>query len=149
MTIEKGNEGIEGLTIEFSGEEIYVAASDDGLNASGGTGMGGFGGLGAVTNCGLVISGGSIHVDAGGDGVDSNGTVLVTGGKTYVSGPANGSACALDPNTPSVITGGIFSAVAAGATQNSRNFGTESTQGSILIFQAHFPGEKEFHSEEF
>ena len=78
----------------------------------------------------LLISGGRIHVDAVGDGLDSNGAIYVTGGETYVDGPTNSGNGALDYATEAVITGGVV--VAVGASGMAENFGTNSTQGSIM-----------------
>lgn len=79
----------------------------------------------------LVINGGTLVVDAGGDGLDSNGSLVVNGGETYVSGPTNNGNGALDYGTTATVTGGIV--VAAGSAGMAENFGTNSTQGSMLV----------------
>lgn len=139
ITISKSYEGIEGLTIDISGGDINLTASDDGLNAAGGndsSGYGGFGGFGgdgfgASSDSYIHISGGRLIIDAGGDGVDSNGALTVSGGETYVSGPTDSANAALDYGGAATITGGIF--VAAGAAGMATNFGNDSTQGSAML----------------
>ncbi|MCC8181880.1 MAG: carbohydrate-binding domain-containing protein [Clostridiales bacterium] len=131
-------EGIEGQSIDISGGSITVTASDDGLNASGGndeSGYSGFGGgmdaFSTDTGCTITISGGSLTVSAGGDGIDSNGSLTVTGGTVWVDGPTDSGNGALDYGTEATISGGTF--VALGTSAMAVNFGSSSTQGSMLI----------------
>ncbi len=140
IDITQSYEGLEGLTIDISGGEIQLAASDDGLNAAGGndeSGFGGFGGRGGEESFGadsdayIVISGGRLTIEATGDGIDSNGSLTVSGGEAYVSGPDSGGDGAFDYASEAVITGGIVAA--AGASQMAVNFGSSSTQGSMLV----------------
>lgn len=140
INITKSYEGIEGLTITISGGEITLVSSDDGLNAAGGndqSGFGGFGGFGGngefggSSDCWIRITGGLLNINASGDGIDSNGMLYVDGGEIYVSGPSDNGNGALDYDSDAVITGGIF--VAAGASGMAQNFGTSSTQGSMLV----------------
>lgn len=140
INITKSYEGIEGLTITISGGEITLVSSDDGLNAAGGndqSGFGGFGGFGGngefggSSDCWIRITGGLLNINASGDGIDSNGMLYVDGGEIYVSGPSDNGNGALDYDSDAVITGGIL--VAAGASGMAQNFGTSSTQGSMLV----------------
>lgn len=79
----------------------------------------------------IKISGGTVNINAEGDAIDSNGSLYVTGGTTYISGPSNAGNGALDYNGTATITGGtIITASSAGMSQN---FGSDSTQGSILL----------------
>ena len=131
VNITNSYEGIEGEIIEISGGKVSVTASDDGMNAAGGTVTnGGWGMMDTDSNAKLTISGGEIYVNASGDGLDSNGYLYVTGGRTFVSGPTNSGNGALDSGLGATITGGYI--IAAGATGMAENFGSESTQGSIL-----------------
>lgn len=141
VCILESYEGIEGLTIDIAGGDIELTASDDGLNAAGGNDESGFEGFGggfrgadsfaADSGAYVCISGGKLYIDASGDGIDSNGSLTVTGGETYVSGPDTGGNGALDYASEASITGGTF--VAAGASQMAQNFGSSSTQGTMLV----------------
>lgn len=79
----------------------------------------------------INISGGKITILANGDGIDSNGSLSVTGGTVYVSGSNNGGNGSLDYNGEGTITGGTV--ITAGASGMNQNFGSSSTQGSILL----------------
>lgn len=137
IQITESYEGIEGKTIDISGGDIGVVSSDDGLNAAGGNDASGFGGnmgadaFSADSDIYIHISGGTININALGDGVDSNGNLTVSGGQTFVSGPTNNGNGAVDYNGEAVITGGIF--VAAGSSGMAQNFGSASTQGTIMV----------------
>ena len=87
----------------------------------------------------LLISGGTLYVNAGGDGLDSNAGLYVTGGVTYVDGPTNNGNGAIDYATDAVITGGTV--VAVGASGMAENFGTNSTQGSIMYNAQNIKGD--------
>lgn len=109
---------------------------DDSNMPSGGPGSnGGFGGGGGMDKAHdynfIVISGGTLSVNAGGDGIDSNGDLVITGGTIYVSGPTNGGNGALDYAGDATISGGTI--VAVGASGMAQNFGSDSTQGSMLV----------------
>lgn len=137
ITISKSYEGIEGQNIDITGGIISIIASDDGLNAAGGndgSGLGnrpGMDGFNADVDRYIKISGGKLTINASGDGIDSNGNLYVTGGETYVSGPTNNGDGALDYEGTAQITGGIL--IAVGSSGMAQNFGTSSTQGSILL----------------
>lgn len=136
ITIKTCYEGIEGQNIEISGGTIDITASDDGLNAAGGndqSGMGGFGGdmFSADEDAWITISGGTVTIDATGDGIDSNGDLTVSGGNIFVSGPSDNGNGALDYNGTATITGGTL--VAAGMSGMEQNFGSDSTQGTLMM----------------
>lgn len=136
IDISKCYEGIEGQTITISGGTIDIVSSDDGLNAAGGADQSGFGGrgpdrFGGSSDSSIAISGGTLCIDASGDGIDSNGALTVSGGETYVSGPTSDSDSALDYDGSATVTGGTV--IAAGYSGMAQNFGTDSTQGSILL----------------
>lgn len=82
------------------------------------------------TAASITISGGNIVIDADGDGIDSNGALYISGGSVTISGPVNGGNSAMDYETSGCITGG--SIIACGSADMAMNFGSDSTQGSIL-----------------
>lgn len=136
MDITESYEGIEGFTIDITGGEISVTASDDGLNAAGGSDSsesdaGGEKFDASTAGAYISIAGGNLYVDASGDGIDSNGDLLVSGGETYLSGPTNGGNGSLDYGGTATISGGTF--VAAGSSGMAQNFGADSTQGAMLV----------------
>ena len=103
----------------------------DGFGGPDGNGGQGGGSSENQQNTYIKISGGTVNINAEGDAIDSNGSLYVTGGTTYISGPSNAGNGALDYNGTATITGGtIITASSAGMSQN---FGSDSTQGSILL----------------
>ena len=93
---------------------------------------GGFGpdSFSADSEAKITITGGEIHVNASGDGLDSNGDIEISGGTVYVYGPTSNGNGSLDYENNAVITGGTV--IMAGSSGMAMNFGSESTQGSIL-----------------
>ncbi len=135
ISIAKCYEGLEGQTVTVSGGKVTLTASDDGINAAGGDNQGVGGGFGpdsfsADSDAKITITGGEIHVNASGDGLDSNGDIEISGGTVYVYGPTNDGNGSLDYENNAVITGGTV--IMAGSSGMAMNFGSESTQGSIL-----------------
>ena len=137
IRITQSWEGLEAQVIDIQGGEIHILATDDGINAAGGNdGSNDFGQFGADpfasdSGSALSISGGTLVVDAGGDGLDVNGALSISGGEVYVSGPTDNGNGALDYGTNASITGGTI--IAAGSGGMAENFGSDSTQGSILL----------------
>ena len=138
IDIAQSYEGIEGLSIDITGGEIAVQASDDGMNAAGGndsSGTEGFRGGGdqfsSTDGAYINIAGGTLRVNASGDGIDSNGDVTVSGGETYVSGPTNDGNGTLDYSGIAQVTGGIFAA--SGSSGMAQSFDSSSTQGVIMV----------------
>lgn len=135
-------EGLEGVFIDISGGETTLVASDDGLNAAGGSSAdtdfafmgppGGFGSAETLEDAAYYvnISGGKLHVDAEGDGLDSNGALFISGGEVFVSGPSASMNGGLDYTTTGQITGGTV--VVAGISSMVQNFDSSSTQASVL-----------------
>ena len=148
LTIEGGRinilrsyEGLEAVYIKISGGDTTLVASDDGLNAAGGTtadtdfpfmgppGMGGEPETLEDATYYVHITGGKLSVDAGGDGLDSNGAMFIDGGEIYVSGPAGTMNGGLDYTTTGQINGGTV--VVTEITSMAENFDSSSTQVSF------------------
>lgn len=145
MNISECYEGLEAESITVAGGDITINASDDGLNASGGTdssgttggrdgmfggGMGGGMMSGANANANISICGGKLTIHAGGDGLDSNGKLTISGGYTMVYNPKSGDTSVLDSQNSPVITGGTY--IGLGITTNmAETFSSSSSQGVI------------------
>ena len=148
FNITESYEGLEALNIKVMGGNIKLVASDDGLNAAGGTdssgttggrdgmfvggkgGMGGgFGGM-SSGNGSIVISGGNLYINSSGDGLDANGTLEISGGHTTVVGPTQGDTATLDYDKSATITGGTF--IGTGAQGMAQTF-SSSEQGVVAI----------------
>lgn len=143
VTVAASYEGLEGAEVYIYSGSYDVIASDDGLNAAGGSdssddagdfGGGGFGpggssgggpgrpfsaslsAAGTGSNYSLNISGGNLLVNAEGDGLDSNGALNLTGGDIVVWGQASGGDNApLDADGSILINGATV--FAAGSSQ--------------------------------
>ncbi len=148
IDISESYEGLEALHIDVQGGDIKLRASDDGLNAAGGTdssgttggrdgmfgggkgGMGGgFGGM-SSGNGSIVISGGNLYINSSGDGLDANGTLEISGGYTVVVGPTQGDTATLDYDKSGIITGGTF--IGTGAQGMAQSF-SDFEQGVVAI----------------
>lgn len=132
-------EGLEGQYVVISGGDITLTASDDGVNAAGGTdssgtggrdGMFGGPGMSSSSNGSITISGGTLNITAYGDGIDANGSLEITGGDIIVSGPTQGDTSTLDYDTSAVISGGTF--IGTGASGMAQTF-SNSEQGVIAV----------------
>lgn len=140
INITESYEGLEGLHVVVAGGDITIVASDDGLNAAGGTdasgmtggrdGMFGGHGMSSSSNGSITISGGTLDVTAYGDGIDANGTIEITGGYTVVGGPTQGDTATLDYDSRATITGGTF--IGTGASGMAQTF-SNSEQGIIAV----------------
>lgn len=140
ISISESYEGLEALHLIIAGGDISLAASDDGLNAAGGTDQSGVGGRGgdrfgahgtSVSSGGsIVISGGKLYIKAGGDGIDANGTLEITGGDIVVCTPTYGDTATMDYDVSAVIRGGSF--IGTGAYGMAQSF-SASEQGVIAV----------------
>ncbi len=133
LTITESYEGLEAVSIYIKGGDTSVTASDDGLNASDGTGdTMGFGwNVSGDTDVNLYVQGGTLYVNAGGDGLDSNGGLYIQGGVTIVDGPTDSSNGPLDSGTTIEVTGGTILAI--GSSGMAETFGSSSTQCSFMV----------------
>ena len=155
IDISESYEGLEALHIDIQGGDIKLVASDDGLNAAGGTdqsgttggrdgmfgggpggmgggrpGGGGFGGMSGNSNGSIKVSGGNLYINSSGDGMDANGTLEISGGYTVVVGPTQGDTATLDYDTSGIITGGTF--FGTGASGMAQTF-SDSKQGVVAV----------------
>ncbi|MBQ8341547.1 MAG: carbohydrate-binding domain-containing protein [Clostridia bacterium] len=153
VNISKSYEGLEGLDIVVAGGDISLIASDDGINAAGGTDGSGFGGpmggdqfggggrpggrprsgmggMSASSGGSILISGGTVRIRASGDGIDANGTLEITGGCVTVCGPTQGDTATLDYDVSGTITGGTF--IGTGAAGMAQTF-SDSAQGVFAV----------------
>lgn len=154
IDISTSYEGVEALQVDIQGGDITLTASDDGLNAAGGTdssgieggrdGMFGGGGnmegarggilgdagSGPSSDGTITISGGTLYITASGDGIDANGSLTISGGYIVVTGPTQGDTATLDYDTSAVITGGTF--IGTGASGMAQTF-SDSEQGVISV----------------
>ncbi|MBE6940252.1 MAG: carbohydrate-binding domain-containing protein [Ruminococcaceae bacterium] len=141
IRISECYEGLEALHIAVSGGDVKLAASDDGINAAGGTdasgttggrdGMFGGGGMMSGNSSGsIVISGGTLYINSSGDGIDANGTLEISGGHTTVVGPTQGDTATLDYDRSAVISGGTF--IGTGSSMMAQTF-SEAKQGVFAV----------------
>ena len=144
INIAESYEGLEALHVDIQGGEITLVATDDGLNAAGGTDSSGttggrdgmFGGgrmggdMSSASNGTIVISGGTLYINASGDGIDANGSLEISDGYITIVGPNQGDTATLDYDTSAVITGGTF--IGSGASGMAQTF-SSSEQGVISI----------------
>ena len=94
-TTGAGGEGIESkTTIDITGGQVTINASDDAINASYNDDTK------SLSNAGnLTISGGYVYArSTGNDGIDANGNVYIKGGVVYAIG-ASGAEVAIDANS--------------------------------------------------
>lgn len=145
VNITESYEGLEALHINYSAGDVTLVASDDGLNAAGGTdqsgfgggrgdmfgGKGGMGGMGGSGNGTIEITGGTLRITASGDGIDANGSLTISGGYITVCGPTQGDTATLDYDSKAEINGGIF--IGSGASGRMAQTFSGGTQGVIAL----------------
>ena len=140
LTVTNCYEGLEAKNVYIKSGCYSVTASDDGINAAGGSsngpdpGGGGWdpwnpGGPGGNTgDYELIVSGGMVNVNAGGDGLDSNGKESLTGGSIIVWGAAsNGQG---SDNSPLDCDGTLLIKGATVFAAGSRQMATTPGSGS-------------------
>ena len=96
-------------------------ASDDGINAAGGTDQSSTTGRpggsqfqpggSSSSNSSITVNGGYVYVIASGDGIDSNGSLSFNGGTVIVQGPATGGNFSVDADGTVGFNGGTVIAV--------------------------------------
>lgn len=135
INITESYEGLEALHVTVHDGDIRLVASDDGINAAGGTDQSGMGGRdqgsGGGENGSIIIGGGNLYINAGGDGIDANGTFEVSGGYTVLCGPTQGDTSVLDYDASGTITGGTF--IGTGASGFGQSFTRAQNQGYLYV----------------
>lgn len=133
IDVTKSYEGLEGMTVTIEDGDISVVSSDDGLNAAGDPADASSDNSDSNESNSDMLNPGEENANPSteDDGSDSNGDLIVTGGTIYVSGPTNGGNGALDYAGNATISGGTI--VAVGASGMAQNFGSDSTQGCMLV----------------
>lgn len=146
VNISESYEGLEATHVDIQGGDIMLTASDDGVNAAGGTeggrdgmfgggpggnpGGGPGGGMSTSSDGSISISGGTLYVTASGDGIDANGTLTISGGYTVVTGPTQGDTATLDYDVSAAITRGTF--IGTGGAGMAQTF-SDSEQGVVSL----------------
>lgn len=131
-------EGLEAANIGIHGGKINIVASDDAINAAGGTDGGEAGRFGRdqvrqnTDSYAVQITGGEITLKSGGDGLDSNGNVDMSGGTLIIHGATGGADSAIDYDGAFQLSGGTL--LAAGNSQMAQGPGEASSQPSIMIY---------------
>ncbi len=147
MTVSSSYEGIEGLNVNITGGTMRITASDDGINAAGGSdgsgntnpgrpGMPG-GSIGGDTSKYSLNIGGTafVWISNSGDGVDSNGSLTVSGGTLIVQQSGGGNS-GFDADGTRLINGGLMIIVDGGdmvelpSTSSSQYVFSTSVTGS-------------------
>jgi phage baseplate assembly protein gpV len=127
-------EGLEGGTVDITGGDIFIEASDDAINAAGGSdetearGPARRDRFTAADAYYVRISGGTIDALGGRDGIDANGDVYLEGGRLSVSAQSMGMEGAIDLDGRFIVTGGTLIAAGSAPTPSS-----ESTQAVLLV----------------
>lgn len=111
LNVARSHEGIESPSVTINDGDIYLIASDDGVNAGGRTNESGE--TSTDSDCVLIINGGSIYINASGDGLDSNGWIYFNGGHIVIDGPTTDGNGALDATMGVVTNGGEIIALSS------------------------------------
>lgn len=129
-TISRSFEGIESKLIHLAGGVTNVNATNDGLNTTMGTTVGG---TNQNDNSLLTLSGGTHYITAtSGDAIDSNGTIVMTGGFALANGPMTGVEESIDTNGSFTMDGGTFIGIGSNS-QMTKAMNAASKQGNMFL----------------
>lgn len=147
VDISNSYEGLEAVNVHVTGGQISMIATDDGINAAGGTDSSGEGGRdqmfgkpgghGGASNGSIIIDGGELYIQSSGDGMDANGYLEINGGKTVVCGPNSGDTATLDFDVSGTINGGVF--IGTGSSFMAQSF-SDNQQGVLAVQLGQFSG---------
>ncbi len=128
ITISKSVEGIESSIINVYTGNISIVSSDDGFNATNGTG--GESDDGSELN----LYGGSILVTSSADGFDSNGSFDMTDGTAIIYGPTAQQENGIDVNGDINVEGGELIVTVPSSSSSTETPGTSSSQYSVFVY---------------
>ncbi len=103
LMVTKSFEAIESASITVNKGNLNLVATNDGFNATKGSGGESSDGSLLTFNDGYIV----VNVSSG-DGLDSNGNIVMTGGTVIVHGPQSAPEVAFDFNGTFIISGGIL-----------------------------------------
>lgn len=137
INVSHSYEGLEAGNVYIYSGKIKIKASDDGINAAGGSSNDPDGddshfNPGELENFALYIYGGNVYVDVEGDALDSNGSIYLYGGNIilYPESTTDGNS-ALDRDGDLVIDGATV-AFAGGHAQSGLIHDIGSNQKYVL-----------------
>lgn len=143
ITITKSVEGIESSIIDVYGGYITVVSSDDGFNATNGTG--GESDDGSELN----INGGVIKVTSSSDGFDSNGSFDMTDGTVVIYGPSAQQENGIDINGSINVDGGELIVTVPSSSSSTETPDSSSSQYSVFVnFSSSQSASELFHIED-
>lgn len=135
INIEKSYEGLEASTIYLKDGTVHINASDDGINAAGGSDSSSLNRKGAniftSDNSKIEITGGYYVIHADGDGIDSNGDITMEDGTIIIEGPTDNGNGAIDYNGTYNMNGGTL--IAVGSSGMAEAPSSSSKQNSMKV----------------
>lgn len=151
INVQTSYEGLEAGTVNIYNGTIRVTASDDGINAAGGSdstdnnmgfnpggmrpGMGNQQTANTVSYS-INVYGGDIIINANSDGFDSNGALNLLGGEIVVWGASSGDGEPLDRDGTMTINGATLLALGQRGTSGTTSSGTQKTISKSVSVRA-------------
>lgn len=127
LNISKSYEAIESASITVNKGNVILVATNDGFNATKGSGGENNDGSTLTLNGGFIVA----NVSSG-DGLDSNGSIVMTGGTVIVHGPQSSPEVAFDFNGTFTVSGGVLIAGVPNSGNMIEGPDNSSTQYSIM-----------------